>query len=222
MAGHPGAEAALGVQRIVNGAADVFLLVVEAGIDFVKPARLGPALAKLAPIVDRLAGRTSVAAAGEVAEGVGGHLLGLQAELEAVKFAGIAPRLGVGRRGDEERGQRNDHGPVGWAKAPRTVRKVTLRRIAPCPPRRSRWARRERPSNPTHASPCAFAHPTTHFFIGSHCLVSLPQKSTQSSYVAGPLPTSFANRNFTTASTSRLERKSFPAGGMSLPICSRV
>ena len=26
-----------------------------------------------------------------------------------------------------------------------------------------------------------FAHPTHHFFIGSHCLVSLPQKSTQSS-----------------------------------------
>src|SRR6266436_5961967 len=116
MAGHPGAEAALGVQWIVDGAADVFLLVVEAGIDFVEPARLGPALAKLAPLVDCLPGRSSVAPAGEVAEGVGGHLLGLQAELEAVNLARIAPRLGMGRRCDEERGQRNEDGRVGWAK----------------------------------------------------------------------------------------------------------
>src|SRR6516162_8813091 len=68
----------LRIQRTTNGAADVLLLVVEADIDFIEPARFGPALAKLAPIVDRLARRPSVAPAGEVAEGVGGHLLSLQ------------------------------------------------------------------------------------------------------------------------------------------------
>src|SRR6266849_8587785 len=131
MARHPGAEPALSIQRIVNGAADVFLLVVEADVDFMEPARLGPAFAKLAPIVDRLAGRSSVAPAGEVAEGVGGHLLGLQAELEAVNLAGIAARLGVGRRRNEERGQRNEDGAVGWAKA-RALRLCPRRRIARC------------------------------------------------------------------------------------------
>ena len=43
------------------------------------------------------------------------------------------------------------------------------------------------------------------------------QKSIQSSYVAGPRPTALANRYLTTASTSRGERKSLPAGACPCP-----
>src|SRR5262249_55599188 len=140
---HPGADPALRIQRIINGAADVFLLVVEAGVDFVEPARFGPALAELAPIINRLAGRSSVAPAGEVAAGIGGHLFGLQAELESVNLAGIAAGLGVGCRGDKERCERNEDGRVGWAKARGTARigfdglsRLCPRRPAPrCEPR---------------------------------------------------------------------------------------
>src|SRR5262245_32138217 len=135
MSGHPGADPALRIQRIINGAADVFLLVVEAGIDFVEPARFGPALAEVAPIVDRLAGRPSVAAAGEVAEGVSGHLLGLQAELEAVNLAGIAPGLGVGRRRNEKRRECNEQGGVGWAEA-RGAARIGLDGLSRLCPRR--------------------------------------------------------------------------------------
>src|SRR5215467_898257 len=117
MTGDARAEAALGVQRIINGAADIFLLVVEADVDLVQSARLGSAFAELGPFVDCLPRQSSVAAASEVAEGAGGHLLRLQAELEAVNLAGIAAGLGVGRRCDEERGQCNEHCAGGWAKA---------------------------------------------------------------------------------------------------------
>src|SRR5258706_337078 len=41
--------------------------------------------------------------------------------------------------------------------------------------------------------------PVFHFFIGSHCRVFVPQKSMQSSYVAGPRPPALANRYLPTA-----------------------
>jgi len=99
MAGHPGADPALGVQRIIDGAGDVILLVVEPDIDLVEPARFGPAFAKVRPILDHLPGRPAIATAGEVAEGVGGHFGRLQAELETVDLAGIGPRLRLRRAG---------------------------------------------------------------------------------------------------------------------------
>src|SRR5215831_11498353 len=97
MTGDARADAALGVQRIINGAADIFLLVVEADVDLVKSARLGTAFVKVAPLVDCLPWRPSVAAAGEIAEGVGRHLASLQAELEAMNLAGIAAELSMRR-----------------------------------------------------------------------------------------------------------------------------
>src|SRR5215469_963132 len=121
MPGHPRADPALSVQGIVDGAADIFLLVVEAHVDFIEPARLGPAFAEVRPLVDRLPRRTAVAAAGEVAEGIGRHLCGLETELEAVNLAGVAARLGIGRsrkRKHGDRGKRRWPQRVGWAKAP--------------------------------------------------------------------------------------------------------
>ena len=74
--------------------------VIEARIDFVKAARLRPALAEVRPLVDRLPRRPAIAAAGEIAERVGRHLRGLEAELEAVNLAGVALglRIGEGKR----------------------------------------------------------------------------------------------------------------------------
>src|SRR5579883_269801 len=84
------------IERVIDGAADIFGLIVEAGVDFVQAARLGAALGEVLPIVEPLTRRPAVAAAGELAETVERHGRGIEPELEAVDFSGIA-RLGVGR-----------------------------------------------------------------------------------------------------------------------------
>ncbi len=142
MAGHPGSDPALGIQRIVDGAGDIVLLVVEPGGDLVEAARLGTAFAKLRPAVDQLPRRPAIAAAGEVAEGVGRHLRGLQTELEAVDFARVRRRL-----------------------------------RPPLSDRAAQGAERDQ-SEPGNSGGVRCRG---HFFIGSHCLVSVPQNATQSS-----------------------------------------
>src|SRR5262245_32687994 len=136
MAGYPGSGPAAGVARLVDGPADVFILVIEACCDLVQAVGLGPALAELGPVLELLPRRAAVAAAGEIAESVERHGLRLEAELEAADLAGI--RLALRLRRDI--GERRHQGEREQA-TPRS----------------------------------------DYFLIGSHCRVSWPQNSTQSS-----------------------------------------
>src|SRR5262249_58764977 len=105
--------------------------------------------------------------------------VGLEAELEAVDFTGIAARLGVGGSRDGERGQRSEH--VVRAKAPSTAYVGVDNLSCRARERRRGGHGARRRCVTSQVVPGAFAHITHHFFIGSHCLVSLPQKSMQSS-----------------------------------------
>src|SRR5262249_59722587 len=109
MAGYPGSGPAAGVARLVDGPADVFILVVEARRDLVQAVGLGPALAELRPVLELLPRRAAVAAAGEIAEAVERHGLRLEAELEATDFTGIRPALRPRRHIRESRHQGQRH-----------------------------------------------------------------------------------------------------------------
>jgi hypothetical protein len=96
MPGHPRAKAALGIKGIVDGAADIVLLVIEPSRYLIEAVRLGPAFAEVLPLVERLPRRTAITAAGEVTPVIGGHFRGLEAKLEPVDLPRIA--LSTGRR----------------------------------------------------------------------------------------------------------------------------
>src|SRR5258708_37795960 len=66
MSGDPGSGPAAGIERIVDGAADELVLVIEAGIDLVQTARLGRAFPETRPIVEPLARRAPLAPPGAV------------------------------------------------------------------------------------------------------------------------------------------------------------
>src|SRR5580704_12976216 len=108
MPGDPRSGAAAGVERIIDGAADELVLVVEAGIDLVQAARLGAAFPEPRPIVEPLARRAAVAAAGELAETVHAYGRRLEAELEAVDLAEVW-RLRARGRGCERQDSRNEN-----------------------------------------------------------------------------------------------------------------
>src|SRR5258708_4636443 len=97
MPGYPGPGLAARIARLLDGLADILILVVEARIDFVQPIVFRPALPELRPIPELLPRRAAVAAAGEIAETVEGHRLRLEPELQAADFAGVWPSLCLGR-----------------------------------------------------------------------------------------------------------------------------
>ena len=66
MSGYPGPGLAARIARLLDGLADIFILVVEARIDLVQTIVFGPALAELRPILEFLPRRAAVAAAGEI------------------------------------------------------------------------------------------------------------------------------------------------------------
>src|SRR5262245_64915472 len=105
MAGHPGSGPAAGVARLVDGLADIFILVVEACRDLVQTVGLGAALAELRPVLELLPRRAAVAAASEIAESVERHGLRLEPELEAADLAGIGPALRLRRDAGESHRQ---------------------------------------------------------------------------------------------------------------------
>src|SRR4051812_9136760 len=73
VAGHAGADLALSVQWVVDRAADILVLIVEPGGDFVPAGVLGAALAELQPAVDFLTRRAAIAAAGQFAKSIERH-----------------------------------------------------------------------------------------------------------------------------------------------------
>src|SRR3981081_3751936 len=70
MPGHPGPGLTARIARLLDGLADIFILIVEARIDFVETIVFRPALADLRPTLQLLARRPAIAAAGEIAETV--------------------------------------------------------------------------------------------------------------------------------------------------------
>src|SRR5262249_48899305 len=93
----------------VDRAADKLVLVVEAGIDLVQPARLGAAGREARPAVELLARRPAVAAAGELAKAVEAHGAGIEPELEPMNLARGA-RLGE-CIGSDQSDQGSEHKP---------------------------------------------------------------------------------------------------------------
>src|SRR4051794_36340122 len=117
MPGYPGPGLAASVARLVDGLADILILVVEARIDFVEAIVLGPALGELRPVVEFLPRRTAVAAAGEVTETVEVHRLRLEPEFQAADFARIGPPLCLDRSMREQRKDNAGKTPGGQARA---------------------------------------------------------------------------------------------------------
>src|SRR5262245_41697858 len=79
--GDAGAGALGRVERIVDGAPDIFRLVVEPHIDLMQAALLGAAFGEAGPVLELEPWRSAIAAAGELAEAVGRHRLRLLPEL---------------------------------------------------------------------------------------------------------------------------------------------
>ena len=89
MSGDPRSGPAARIERIVDGAADELVHVIEAGVDFVQATLLGTAGSKGGPIVEPLARRAAIAAAGQFTEAVHSHGRRLEAEPEAMDFAEV-------------------------------------------------------------------------------------------------------------------------------------
>ena len=112
MPGYPRPGLAARIARLLDGLADILILVVEARIDFVQTIVFGPALPEFRPTLEFLPRRAAVAAASEIAETVEGHRLRLETELQAADFAGIGPSLclGLGMREHCDDGDRKPPG----------------------------------------------------------------------------------------------------------------
>src|SRR5580704_17264139 len=93
MAGDPRAGALCRVGRLAQRLGDVFVLVIEAGGDFVQAARFRPTFLEVRPGVELPTRRPAIAATGEFAPAVERHRLGLQPKPEAMDFASIGRRL---------------------------------------------------------------------------------------------------------------------------------
>src|SRR5262249_46591020 len=87
--------------------ADIFVLVVEAHVDFVQAAVLGAAFGEARPVVELLARRAAVAAAGKFNEARGRHCARVEPELEAAQFATVGRRLRERGRARKHRCERN-------------------------------------------------------------------------------------------------------------------
>src|SRR5207247_3849240 len=100
MAGNPRTGLAARITRLLDGFADVFVLVVEPRVDFKEAALLRSAFAELRPVREPLPRGAAVAAAGKIAEAVKHHGLRFEPELEAANFPGLRfrARLRAGAR----------------------------------------------------------------------------------------------------------------------------
>src|SRR5262249_16365554 len=110
MSGDARAGLAARIARLLDRLADIFILVVEAGIDLVQVVVFPPALGEIGPVVEFLPRRPSVAAAGQLAEAIEAHRVRLEPELEAADFSGIGSRLRGGRRARECNAKRDGAG----------------------------------------------------------------------------------------------------------------
>src|SRR6266511_3815030 len=117
MSGQPRAALAARIERIVDRLADIFVLVVEPGVDFVQAALFGLAFSKIRPVVDPLPRRSAVAAAGELAEAAKTHRLCVEPELQAADLAAIDACLRV-RRCTGERSRKRRPGAEKDRRAP--------------------------------------------------------------------------------------------------------
>src|SRR5262249_20646439 len=91
---------------VVDRLADVLVLVVEAQVDLMQPARLCSASGEIGKAVELRARRPAVAAAGELAEAIDGHLARVEAEPQPADLAGIGAGLRDRRPREREESER--------------------------------------------------------------------------------------------------------------------